>query len=120
MKIIRFFAYALYSLLRIVLVFVLTIALFAFLSFIQEKLFLPEDYIICVVKSPASWLPLLFELYFIILFFRRTELLSFVKKHKKLFYPCFIVLNLILIYAFLFNVTVITSNKIIDYTFFSP
>jgi len=45
---------------------------------------------------------------------------SFIKKYRKPFISTFLILNIILIYTTLFNVTVITNNKIIDYTFLSP
>ena len=98
---------------------------------IQEKLFLPQEYIIWTFNYPFSASFLIYEVYMIFgLFyalnksFRKFILFnlkkSFIKKYRKPFLSTFIILNIILIYTILFNVTVITNNRIIDYTFLSP
>lgn len=92
---------------------------------IQAKLFLPKEYIMWVVKYPFSYLIFIYEVYTILAFiyifnknlrgvvnFRK----SFIKKHK---IP-FITFNLVVFYVLLYNVAVVTSNKIIDYTALSP
>lgn len=91
----------------------------------------PKDYTLWIFKYPLSILAFIYEIY--IMFgvfyllnrkFRESILFSlkkgFFKRHKKPFISSFVILNIVLFYAIIFNVTVITSNKIIDYTFLSP
>jgi len=105
----------------------------ALIEVIQGKLFLPQEYIMCIFKSPFSRLVFIYELYIIFGFayiFNRdlrkfvvwiiNFKKGFIKRYKVFFLSTFTILNVILIYTILFNVTVITDNKIIDYTFFSP
>lgn len=100
---------------------------------IQSKLFLPHEYIMSVFKYPIS--NLLF-VYIMLGFYYITDKLFhilnkdskknsnskrfFPNNNKKPFLTTFVILNIVLIYAILVNVTVITNNKIIDHTFLSP
>ncbi len=117
----------------IIAIFILTISFFALISAIQRKMFLHEEYILWIFKSPFSSLIFIYELYFVLGFsyiFSKDlrwiikEVVNskngFIKRHKIIFISVFTVLNIVLIYTILFNVTVIGSNKIINYTFLSP
>lgn len=125
MRIIRFFLF----IFSLILILVLTIGLMILLSHLQSKIFLPEDYILWVFKYPVSAFIFVFEFYFIVIVFalmlpKRIPIISgikdFIKEHKKWIYPTFTLANLVLIYALIFNVSVITDTKIKDYSFFSP
>ena len=106
----------------IFLFFVIFFAFCALLNFIQEKLFLSQDYIMWVSKYPISRLIFIFEFYLVFLLFKNlwSNVFIFVKRHKRWVYLTFLLINLVLLYALISNVSVITKNKVIDYTFFSP
>jgi hypothetical protein len=115
--------------LSLICIIILTIGSSALITAIQARLFLPQEYIMYIFKYPIS--DLVFIYWFYIIFglnynltkgFRNSDASkkSFIKIHKKIFLPTFVILNIILIYTILFDVTVITNNKIIDYTFLSP
>jgi len=120
LKLVKFFIYLLY----LPIILVLTMAIFALLSIIQSKLFLPKEFVLWVFKSPGSELTIIFEFYLILFFFRKTEICSnifdWIKSKKRVFYPGFIIFNVILVYYLLFNVTVITTTKIVDHSALSP
>ena len=111
-------------------ILILTLIVWLLITTIQTKLFLPQEYIIWTFKYPISVLVFIYEFYIIFGFFYvfnkgfRKFIANFnkrfIKKHRKPYVTSFIILNIILIYAVLFNVTVITNNKIIDHTFLSP
>lgn len=93
------------------------------IAVLQKKLFIPEDYIIWIFKSPLSGLIFIFEFYIIFGFFLITnkDLRTLFKKLcKKPFIAGFAVFNIFILYTLLFNVSVIKSNVIIDYRFLSP
>jgi len=109
------------------------IGLFVLIGVIQEKFFLQQKYIMWIFKSPFSRLVFIYEFYiifgfayifnkdlrgFMVLIINSKK--GFIKRHKVSFLSTFAMFNIFLIYIILFNVTVITSNKIINYTFFSP
>ncbi|MDO0825394.1 hypothetical protein [Desulfosporosinus nitroreducens] len=88
---------------------------------IQEKMFLPQDYIFWTFSYPISRLSFIFFYYFIFAFFaKKVEIMKYAKRNGKWFYPTFVFANSILIYTLLFNVCVITNNTIINHTFLSP
>lgn len=99
---------------------------------VQNKLFVPEEYLMWVFKYPTSRLVFIYEIYLFAGFFYITHkefrrMLgtaiskdSFLKKHRKLILSIFITLNIALFYIIVSAVTVITNNKIIDYSFPSP
>jgi hypothetical protein len=97
-------------------------AIVIMLAFIQEKLLIPQDYIMWIFKSPVSRLVFIFDFYFISLLFKEIRVLTiqFAKRHKKWTYPIFMIANLMLLYALLFNVSVITQNGIINHSFLVP
>lgn len=109
--------------------FIVAIAFFILIGVIQTKLFVPKDYIIWILKSPYSRLAFIYQ-YLVIFWllgilnkdgdsfiYRTTE---YIKKYAKPFIVIFLIANIVLIYTILFNVSVISENKIIDYKFFSP
>ena len=119
--------------LSLIFILIFFIGFCILLSFVQSKLFLPQDYILWIFKFPISRLVFIYELYIIIglLYFVNKSYIEsvfilinfskdFVKNHKKSIIFTFVIFNIILTYAILFNVTVITNNKIIDHTFLSP
>jgi len=109
------------------------ISFFALIGAIQRKLFFHEEYILWIFKSPFSSLIFIYELYFVLGFsyifskdlrwiikeFTNSKN-GFIKRQKTILIPAFTVLNIVLIYTILFNVTVIGNDKIINYTFSSP
>ena len=113
---------------------ILSIAFIVLVSFIQTKLFMPKEYIMWVNGFLGSRLSLVYEIYIVFGFFyifnkaykdNREFMKKFfkekiIKNHKKAFIYTFLALNIVLMYTVLFNVTVITNNKIIDHTFLSP
>lgn len=115
----------------VIVIIVLTIAFMALLSVIKTKLFTPKEYIMWVEGAFSSRLSIIYEIYIVLGLFcifskNNRKLLKemsenkIIKKCKKPFIYTFIILNIVLMYTVLFDVTVITNNKIIDYTFFSP
>ena len=120
MKILKTIIFWILSMIGIV---ILTIGFFAIIAVLQEKIFIPEDYIIWIFKSPLSRLVFIFELYIIFGFFlitKRDVRIFFKKLCKKRFIAGFALLNIFILYALLFNVSVIKNNEIIDYRFLSP
>lgn len=114
-------------------IIILTIGVFILLSVLQSKLFLPEEYVMWIFKSPFSNLIFIYEIYIIFGFayifnkhlrwFIKNILEAknvFFKRYKIALLSIFITLNILMIYTILFNVTVITNSKIINYTFLSP
>ncbi|WP_407310654.1 hypothetical protein [Desulfosporosinus sp. SB140] len=90
-------------------------------TIIQEKMFLPRDYILWTFNYPVSRLSIIYIYYFIFAFFvKKSGIMRYAKRNKKWFYPIFIFSNSLLIYALFFNVSVVTSNSIINHTFFTP
>jgi hypothetical protein len=111
------FLWIIFSILALALFF----AAFALLGFIQEKLFVPKDYILWIFKYPVSRLSSVF-LFYVIFFHKKAFPQSgqFEKRHKKWFYPLFAFANLLLVYVLLFNVCVITNNSIVNRSFLFP
>ena len=113
-------------LLSLVAVLIFTFAIFIFISLIQVKLIVPDNYIMWIFKFPTAKLVFIYELYPMFIFFClfnkdfRKSSISFLKRHRKIFFPVFGIFNVILLYVILTNVAVITKDKIIDYSFHSP
>lgn len=114
-----------------ILIFILTIAFFSLIGVVQERIFLPYNYLIWIFKYPLSAFIFIYQYYiiFIIIFilnksFREFIMISykseFIRKYKKLLISIFLILNIILMYMIIFNVAVITNNKVINYSFYSP
>ncbi|MGH4121242.1 hypothetical protein [Clostridium sp.] len=130
MKILKVLKLIIIGLVSLISILILTLGVWVLITTIQTKLFLPKEYIIWTFKYPFSVLVFIYEFYIIFGFFCflnksfRKFIINFnkrfIKKNRKSFLASLIILNIILIYTILFNVTVITNNKIIDYTFLSP
>lgn len=116
-------------LLSILVSLALTMAVFAGISKLQEMLFAPRDYLMYMFKPPYSYLVFFFEIEIIaflcsILYTKvkiselkwAYKLVEFVKKNI----AAAILLNIILLYMCISAVTVVTENKIIDYSFYNP
>lgn len=130
MKILKTITFWIISLICIL---ILSVGCMYLIGAIQGNLFLPKEYIIWIFKYPFSNLVFIYEFYIIfgfVYFFNKdfktfilwviTLKKSFIKRNKISFLFTFVALNILLIYTIFFNVTVITNNKIIDYTFLSP
>lgn len=107
---------------------ILSIGSFILISIIQEALFIPNDYLIWIFKSPYSGLVIIFETYFIAVFFyifsknwrEAWRNGGIFKKYKKQVIAAFTIFNIILLYTITSAAAVITKDRIIDYSFFSP
>ncbi|MDE5415082.1 hypothetical protein [Alkalihalobacterium chitinilyticum] len=131
MKILK--SFVLYTL-AIILIVILTIAIYLIIVALQGMLFVPEDYMMWIFKYPASRFVLVYEILLIISFFyllnRRTKKLAhkepfpaqkaWRQRNKKRIYIIFIMINIVLFYMILTSVTVITNTKIIDYSYLAP
>ncbi|UOE95801.1 hypothetical protein [Alkalihalobacillus sp. LMS39] len=120
-----------FSIIGMVVIVVMTILIYLLIVMLQHFIFVPDDYILSVFKSPASSFIFIYEVYFIIglfyLFWGRSygsvrggRHRSFWKNHRKKLVPIFISSNVVLFYYILTSVTVITDTKIIDHSFFAP
>lgn len=108
----------------------LTLGLFVLIQNIQEKIFIPDKYLVWIFKGPYNRLVFIFEFYllgFCMINIKKikynpdavainTWFINKIKKYKKKF----ILLNIILIYVIMVNITVITNDKIIDYSILKP
>jgi len=114
--------------LAFIAVIIITIGSFVLISSIQEALFVPNEYLIWIFKSPYSGLVMVFEIYLFWGFFyifsknwrkawRNGRL---IKKYRKQVIAAFTIFNIILLYTITSAVAVITNDQIIDYSFFSP
>ena len=100
------------------------------IQFLQQKIFVPNSYLLFQFKAPYSYFFLFFEIELIVYllnhFFKsryrkeafplETSVFHFMQKHKIVF----ALLNLIIFYMCLTNITVITEEKMIDYSFYNP
>lgn len=113
-----------------VIIVVITIGGFLLLEVLQEMLFVHGKYIMWIFKWPYNRLVFIFEIYLIILLVSKINKIDFDKDTKeasiwasskiKKFKGIFLVLNIILLYVMLVNVTVIKENNIIDYSALKP
>jgi len=109
---------------------ILTISVFVVIGAIQTKLFVPQDHTLWIFKYPLSILVFIYETFIVFGFlylinknfrdFIMDFKKGFIKKYRKSLIPSFTILNIVLFYAIIFNVTVITRNKIVDFSFLSP
>lgn len=129
LRILRIVGKIILWILAIIGIFIATVIFGLLIGMIQEKLFLPSEYIMWIAKYPFTALFFIFEYYIIFGFayvlFKdlriwANSLKSHLKKYSRLFLFIFVTLNLVLLYTIICNVTVITNNKIINYTFSSP
>lgn len=114
----------------IILIFILTIAFFSLIGVVQERMILPDSYLMWVFKYPLTLSIFIYEFYiiFIMIFMLNKSFREFIKVsyksdfiryYKKLIISIFLILNIVLMYMIIFNVAVITNNKIINYSFYS-
>ncbi|WP_066064978.1 hypothetical protein [Neobacillus soli] len=110
-----------YWVLSLIAMVIFAVVIFILIQFMQEKLFVPGKYIMWVSKSPASRLVLIYLGFFLLVYrdFRKWISRLF-KRHKKSFITIFGLLNIILLYTILTNITVLTQKTIIDHSFLSP
>lgn len=113
---------------------VLMLAIYLMFVWIKEKLFLPEEYLMWIFEYPTSRLVIVYQIYLFIIclflykrWFKKeqevaavTSRPSLFNKYKKIVTYPFIVLNIVLLYTIIISTTVITNNKIVDYSFLSP
>lgn len=108
---------------------ILSLVLFLIIHLLQSKLFVPSNYILWVFKSPYYRVGLIYQyliMFWLFSIFSKNKrsltswLGQFIKNYKIPFILVFTIANIVLIYAILFNVSVISDNKIIDYRFSSP
>ncbi len=118
-----------YLVLMIIIV-ALTIGGFLFLEVLQETIFVNGEYIMWIFKWPYNRLVFILEIYLMIFFVSKINKLNFDKDTKKAsiwasnkikrFKGIFLVLNIILLYVMIVNVTVIKGENIIDYSALKP
>ncbi|MBA9029008.1 hypothetical protein [Peribacillus huizhouensis] len=110
----------------IIAVLILFLAIVTFISFIQEKLFVPDNSLLWIFKSPASKFIFIYEFYlmFSLILLLNKDLRKwfsgFFKKHRRTVFPIFCIVNIILFYAIVTDVAVVTKNKIINHSFLVP
>lgn len=107
-----------------------TLIMYLFIVKAQETVLVPEDYVLWTFNYPFSILILLYPFLLIIGLFEvlkkgsrksRTRKRSrFSTKKKKYFVAAFCGGNILLLYVIFFGVTVITNEKVIDYSFLHP
>ena len=112
--------------LSIAAIIIFTIFVFVLFNLLQAELCVPRIYLMWIFKEPASHLVIIYEIYAFIAFFYITnrdmkEIISrFIKWNKRFMITIFVILNIGLFYYILTAVTVITNNKIINYSITTP
>ena len=116
----------------LVVAVIFTLGIFILINEIQEMLFVPDDSLMWTFKYPASLGIFIYQVYLILgvfyIFRKKFRSIymefrprnSFINKNRKSNIRLFIAINVILFYMIISSVTVITKNKIIDYSFLSP
>lgn len=114
-----------------ILAIILTLAIFIGIDWLQLNIFVPNDYLMYALKRPYIDIVFLFEIEVLIMIIailckiRKVDsdehewaykLLSFVKINLKKV----VIINMILLYICVMGITVITKDKIIDYSFYNP
>jgi len=108
---------------------ILTFAIFAGIGKLQEAIFVPKNYLMFMFKPPYSYLVFFFEVELIAFLISRiykkvknielkwtVDICNFVKKNIVVT----ILLNIALVYMCITGITVVTENKITDYSFYNP
>lgn len=116
-------------LLGLIIIIVLSIAIFVGITKLQENIFVPKDYLMFIFKPPYSYLFLFFEIELITLFtatlYKRVkniewkwanDLFNFIRKHI----IATVIFNIFLLYVCITSITVVTKNQIVDYNFYNP
>ncbi|ETI69067.1 hypothetical protein BAVI_09916 [Neobacillus vireti LMG 21834] len=93
-------------LLSLVAVLIFTFVISIFISFIQEKLFLPKNYLIWIFKSPVAKFVFIYDLYSMFIFFclfnknlSKSSISSYHKKSAR-HLPVFWLVPVALVFAF--------------------
>lgn len=133
MKLLNITGKVLLTVLSLILAVILTLFLLYILTSLQEKLFLPETALYFILKPPYSMFFLLLELEILTIFFYFLSkdfnlLLSYLRKKleaqnrhwKKYTLGAAVLLNFVVLYLMVVNVSVLTENGISDHTTFHP
>lgn len=133
MKVLRFLGKALLFLLFLIFSMILTLFLLFLMTRLQEKLLLPENYLYWLMKSPFSYLFLIFEVEIIAvctyyLFKDFWALLGFINRPlipnqhrwKRRLIGALIFLNLLVFYLMFFNISVLSETGVTDYNALNP
>jgi len=112
-----------------IFIIILTIAIFVGIGALQESIFVPKDYLMFMFKPPYSYFVFFFEIELMALLISRiykkvknielkwtVDLCNFAKKNIVVT----ILLNIALLYMCITGITVVTENKITDYSFYNP
>lgn len=117
--------------LAIILVLILTFLILIGIDWLQFRIFIPDEYLMYVFKAPYSNLIFLFEVEVFIITIAilgkitkvnlheyewAYNLLRFIKRNV----IKVVVINIILLYICVTDITVITKDRIIDYNFYNP
>lgn len=108
---------------------ILTFAIFAGIGKLQEAIFVPKNYLMFMFKPPYSYLVFFFEVELIAFLISRiykkvknielkwtVNICNFAKKNIVVT----ILLNIALLYMCITGITMVTENKITDYSFYNP
>jgi hypothetical protein len=110
--------------LSLIAIVIITLAFYVLIGVVQEKLFVPKEYLIWIFKYPVSRLVFIYELFialgFFYLFNKGFREAVIFKRHRISSLTAFVILNILLLYTLFTDVTVITNKKIIDHSFLSP
>jgi hypothetical protein len=98
------------------------------ISVIQDTLFVPEEYLIWTFNSPYSGLVFVFETYLIAIYFyifkkdfrESWKNKAFFKKYRKPLIAAFTAVTILLLYAVITPVSVVTNDKIINHSLLFP
>lgn len=112
-----------------IFIIILTIAIFVGIGALQESIFVPKDYLMFMFKPPYNYFVFFFEIELMVLLVSRIykrvknvdlkwtmEIWNFAKKHIIIT----ILINVALLYMCITGITVVTENKITDYSFYNP
>lgn len=133
MHVLKLLGKSLVFILSLILAVVLTMMLFLVMSKLQEALLLPGDYLYWILKAPYSYLFLFWEIEIIALFSfvlsrnfrsaatyvaaRLSQLFRNWRPHAK---GALAVLNALVLYLMLVNISVLTAEGITDHSTFKP
>ncbi|WP_461207720.1 MerR family transcriptional regulator [Clostridium sp. DL1XJH146] len=119
----------LFTFVGVIVAIILTIGFFVLIAVIQEAIFVPKGYLLYMFKPPYSYLVFFFEIELIIIIMNfanvfdknkdwqwASNITRFVKKGITIL----IAINLILFYICITGITVVTEDKIVDYSFYNP
>lgn len=119
--------------LGIIIIFILTMGIIVMTTSIQSAIFVPDEFIIWVAHDSGIRMAFIFEFIFILLFFyfmnRKkfdlqniliVNIFTFTKKHIGISIAVFASILIMTIYYMVVNISVISSDKIVNHTFFMP